>query len=201
MVARINMLEPNYSHRAPVRKGIIRAVMFVLCLFVGLPVASAEEPIDADLKAALGLAMSEDNQPFEDKIKDLLFVTTDDVHRSGFGERELDIEKRRKYFTENGWDDYQGFLLALKAALKEESKEPLNAHANFDGTQSYKIQSEGPSVFDAKGQISYARYDAYNPLMNFDIHISYSIEDKKNISSLLIDQWKIRFHYLPKVSK
>lgn len=181
-------------------KTTLSVIAFLLCLLSALPVIASEaQPITPDIAAVLGLAMSEDKQPFEDKIRELLFVTTDDIHRSGFGEREVDIQERKSYFTNQGWNDYQDFLLALKTTLKEKSTQPLNAKAEFlYGSQSYQENSEKTANFQAKGHIYYAQYDAYDPIKEFEISISYSIDDMKTVSGLLIDKWDVKFHDLSK---
>lgn len=160
------------------------------------PQKSEFEQAQLDIRALLGDAVDDENQRFEDLISDLLFITTDDIHRHGFGVRNVDMASRQEYFTDRGWVAYQDYIFEHKRLLADKSEEPLNAKSHFVyGSQQYE-QDGDSKVFRASGTFMYAKYDAYSLGKKFGIYLAYSVSDIQLLSDLKIDQWEVQIQDL-----
>lgn len=150
---------------------------------------------DQMIHQIMGDAKEPEYQSFENKIKELLFLATDDIHESGFTTKKIDVDDRKQYFSEKGWKDYMGYVSEHKSILAKTSEGHLNARASLIyGTQVYSYIGSGAWTFNSKGSFKYARFDAYEPAEKFQITVTFRVDDVEKLTGLIIDSWDVKFN-------
>lgn len=112
------------------------------------------------MKSMLGMALSEEKQGFETHVASLLFVSLDDKSR-GFGVHPIDIESKRKYFSEDGWQMYKQYRTAQKEVLSSKIEHFSHPEVSviFEyGSQAYEFR-EGVTSFTARIRYCLEHYD------------------------------------------
>src|SRR5688500_3063886 len=88
---------------------------------------------------------------FECEIEKLLQVSADDTFR-GEGSAPLNIEGRKKFFSEEGWRQYQAYIASQKKYLKSmpsrDNGTPWHNRADFEkDSQTYETEKDGLKTF------------------------------------------------------
>lgn len=134
-----------------------------------------------------------DRELFESEILNLLFISADDIDRTSLASHKpVDMSARRKYFSEEGWKDYQAYVRAQKHRLIEQqgnSTIPLKARAELvDGTRKYKALGSAKS-FTAEGIFLDAADTIFTRSDTFKLHIDYAAAGASG--EVLINSWKV----------
>jgi hypothetical protein len=133
---------------------------------------------------------------FECELEKLLQISADDILRGEGGKSKLDIEGRKKFFSEGGWKQYQDFVASHKVYLKSkpfrDGGTPWHSQAGFTrGSQKYGAERNGLKNFSAEGMFSSATYDSYSDHKPFKIEISYSEKKTESGDKFLIEKWQL----------
>lgn len=168
---------------------LVVAASFALIFEAGL--ATGEE-LPIDIKETLGLAVHETQQPFENKIKELLSVSKNDINRGGFGDRKINFQERKHLFIPSAWDAYTNFIAKRRKTLDARSERHLNSVAEFKyGTQKYSKNDVSAEFFSVHGVYYYSEYDSYGPGETFHLQIQFRLKDWKELSDLSIIKWDV----------
>lgn len=135
-----------------------------------------------------------EHPPFENEIMRLLQVATHDLITSLWGTTKIDMEARKRFFSDEGWEQYQDYVTWHKKILKgmeEDEKRPWHVIASLtEGSQKYTSLTNGLAEFSARGHFLYSYADDYTikKPQFFKIEVLFSV-DKKNPPDFLIHQW------------
>jgi hypothetical protein len=130
--------------------------------------------------------------PLESEIIGLLYLSDGDSAKGWNGER-VDMLARKRFFTEEGWDQYQDYVTWHKQYLTGwEGDRKFSYHVTaslVEGSQEYTTISTNLTKFTTKGHFHYGEGDDFTAKkpMPFKIEIVYS--NIKNASGILIHQW------------
>lgn len=136
---------------------------------------------------------AEDRIALESRVLGLLFISADDIDRAGLSSQTaIDMQGRRKYFSEDGWQQYQKYVAAQKRRLIEAqgtSARPLKVHSELvDGTRKFKTMGDerdfmAEGIFLDGADSTLSRSDA------FKMHIGYAPAGASG--EVLINTWSV----------
>lgn len=165
--------------------GMCRIAAFLLLLGASLffePYAFAE---DAQPRSSFSTyirnvtgqnAVEKEDQVFEDFVQKLMFISLDDTDRS-WGEKPINMALRQKYFTDEGWQDYQKFVEDAKAFLVRYSRKkdgiPQVKAALSYGAQKYDEEGGAEQTFSSRGVLTCRIRDDIEQCGTFQISLEF----------------------------
>ncbi len=117
------------------------AASFLILIFSGTKVFSedgSEQP--GYIKFIFGPALDEEKQAFESHIAALTSISLDDISRKR-SVLKIDMEGRKKFFSDQGWREYLEFVASQKSLLssiKSQYEHPQAFGRFVTGTQIYQ---------------------------------------------------------------
>lgn len=134
-----------------------------------------------------------DRELLEGEILSLLFISADDYDRNGLsGGQPVDMRSRRKYFSDDAWQQYQSYVASQKRRLiaAQGTGFPLKAKSEFvDGTRKYETLGDTRS-FSAQGIFLDGRDTSFTRSDTFKINITYAPAGASG--EVLINSWSVR---------
>ena len=145
--------------------GLSVAAILTALIALWFSLHPAPEPTKKIRKATPGSAAIPWKQTFESSVRDLLFVSLDDVEH-GFMTKPIDMAHRASLFDAQGWLEYQGYLAEQKIILRKRAAllwpTPQGSGTLIEDSRDYDRQLSGDTVFNTEGHFCYgASSDAY----------------------------------------
>ncbi len=170
------------------------AASFLILIFSGTKVFSedgSEQP--GYIKFIFGPALEEEKQAFESHIAALTSISLDDIKR-GFGVLKIDMEGRKKFFSDDGWRGYQKFVDSQKellSSMKGKYEHPQAFGRFTTGTQIYKKTGTG-HTFKAAIGFCFSSSDDYvceKESLSLEVSVEGAFEKP---SDMIIHSWRVQ---------
>lgn len=130
-------------------------------------------------------------------ILDLLTIGVNDTE-GGYRDRKIDMPGRKKFFTAEGWKQYQKFVVARKARIK--ALHELSSPANFDvKTRKMSQAAGGLAAFTAHGTFLYVTGCIFSKSEGFQIDVIFSPSVSRD--AIEIKKWRVRLDTPDKMPK
>ncbi|MDH5723253.1 MAG: hypothetical protein OEY94_08045 [Alphaproteobacteria bacterium] len=147
-------------------------------------------------KKILGLAMEEEKQGFENRVKGFLMLSLDDK-MYGRSVIEIDMEGRKKYFTNSGWKKYLDYVRKHKDILEVQKVETYRTQvmARFVyGTQQYQEEQEEQDKHHLQAKVIFCyslgcvQYCGWDKEYEINVYAEGDITDPEQ---MLITDWQV----------
>ena len=171
-------------------------VLIGCCLVLGTFADAMATPQTTDCRGYNCIAANKNNEVFENKLRELLSVFSDDVKPPC---KETNMLARRKYFTEQGWSEYQKYVAVMRQHLRAmKGRDDDTFYFSWvDGTQNYTHRYDEYSGFAAIGRVNYSSgCDEVVPGVGmFTINIAFEPQRPLAPDNVLIDSWRVQPYF------
>lgn len=145
------------------------------------------------IKMLLGRAIAEEKQAFESHIVALTEISLDDISRKR-SVLKIDMDGRKKFFSDEGWREYLEFVASQKSLLssmKSQYEHP-QAYGRFvTGTQIYQKAGTG-HTFKAAIFFCYTYWDVHDCEKERD-SLEVTVEGAfENPTEMILHSWRLQ---------